>query len=160
MGHITGLPDTPHDAGALALRAYNSFSLPSVMRSALWLVGAFGYSVRTAVRMFGYIGAAMLSTCSPLTTLIREAITSLPVQRLISCQGCTLSLAAATLRVIARVTWAYGVGPTLATLGYATGGALGATACTAATCVTTGHGSFIQRYWLSSASRALLLLAG
>ena len=96
MGHITGLPDTPHDAGALALRAYNSFSLPSVMRSALWLVGAFGYSIRTAARMFGYIGAAMLSTCSPLTTLISEAITSLPVQRLISCQGCTLSLAAAT----------------------------------------------------------------
>ena len=137
MGHITGLPDAPHDAGALALRAFNLLSLPSAMRSASWLVGVFGYSVCTAARTFGYIGATMLSACSPLTALLSQAITSLPVQRFISCQGCTLSLAAATLRAIARVTWAYGVGPTLATLGYVTGGALGATACTAATCVTT-----------------------
>ena len=61
----------------------------------------------------------------------------MPAQRFASCQGCTLSLSAAALRAIARIIWAYEVGPTLATLGYVTGGTLGATACGAATCVTT-----------------------
>ena len=84
MGHITGLPDALHDAGALALREFDLFSLPSVMRSASWLVGAFGYSICTAVRMFGYIGATMLSACSLLTALLSQAITSLPVQRFTS----------------------------------------------------------------------------
>ena len=134
MGHITGLPDAPHDAGALALRALNLFSLPSALRMILWLVGAFGHSICTAAHAFGYIGT---TACRLLATPLHQAIASLPAQRFATCQGCTLSLAAATLRAIAHIIWAYGVGPTLATLGYVTGGALGATACVAATCVTT-----------------------
>ena len=129
MGHIVGLPDAPHDAGTLARKALDLFTLPSTLRLAASLV-------YTVVGYFGYIIAITLYLLRLLATLLYATLTCVPAQRCASCQSCIIMLAAATLRSTICTIWAYGPGPVLAALGHLVGGAMSATSCVMTVCAT------------------------
>ena len=118
IGFIVGLPSSAHEAGTLARRSLDLFSLPFVTHTVISLTV-------TAMRYFVYIGTTLLRCCClPVTLLLRAAICP-PAQRLISCQGCLLTLVAATSRSIMHI------------IGYCFGGLLGTAACIMVPCIAT-----------------------
>jgi hypothetical protein len=129
IGHMVGLPDTPHDAGMPARSFLKLFTLPSALHLAVSLIS-------TVVNRIGQVIVITISTLRLPATLLHATLASLPAQRFASCRSCMIMLAIATLRSSICIAWACGPGPILTALSYPLGGVISATSCAAILCVT------------------------